>query len=129
MAEIVYAAEMRGAGAPIEGREGVIGAATSGVGPGGVDIAFKSEVVMSEDGFTETGTITHAGRGSVNFDTVGIGKMGPSPVDGVMHGTIMWNVTGGDGEFAGATGLITSNFTFSEQGDVIDNQYARIYTA
>ena len=49
-------------------------------------------------------------------------------VSGVNHGTIMWLVTEGDGEFSGASGLITANFTFSEQGDVVDNQYVRIYT-
>ena len=37
-------------------------------------------------------------------------------------------ITEGDGEFSGATGLITSNFTFSAEGDVVDNQYVRIYT-
>ena len=40
----------------------------------------------------------------------------------------MWIVTEADGEFRGATGLITSNFTFSEQGEVVDNHYVRIYT-
>lgn len=129
MAEIVYATEMRGSGAPVEGREGVVRAATSGVGPNGEGIIFESEVVMSDDGFTESGSITLNGRGSVTFDTVGIGQLGPSPVEGVMHGIVMWNVTGGDGEFEGATGKITSNFTFSGEGEVVDNQYVRIYTA
>ena len=54
MAEIVYAAEMRGSGAPVEGQEGVMRAATSGKGPNAVDIIFESEVAMSEDGFTES---------------------------------------------------------------------------
>ena len=129
MAEIVYAAEMKGSGAPVEGREGVMRAATSGVGPNGEGIIFESEVVMSDDGFTEMGSITLDGRGSVTFDTVGIGQMVPSPVDGVMHGVIMWNVTGGDGEFEGASGKITSNFIFSGEGEVVDNEYVRIYTA
>ena len=127
MAEIVYAVEMTGSGAPVEGQEGVLRAATSGTGPNGESIIFESEVVMSDDGFTETGSITLNGRGSVTFDTIGIGQMAPSPVEGVMHGAIMWNVTGGDGEFACATGKITSNFTFSAEGAVVDNQYARIY--
>ena len=99
MAEIIYAAEMKGSGGPVEGREGVLRAATSGVGPNGESIIFESEVVMSDDGFTETGSITLDGRGSLTFDTIGIGQMGPTiPDESVMHGTIMWNVTGGDGE-------------------------------
>lgn len=129
MAERVFAVEMTGSGAPVEGEEGVMRAATSGVGPNGVGIIFESEIVMSDDGFTETGSITLNGRGSVTFDTIGIGEMGSSPEEGVMHGVIMWNITGGDGEFEGATGKITSNFTFSGTGAVTDNQYVRIYTS
>ncbi len=129
MTEIIYATEMTGSGAPVEGQEGVIRAATSGVGPNGEGIIFESEVVMSDDGFTETGSITLEGRGSVTFDTIGIGTMDPSPDEGVMHGVVMWNIIDGDGEFSGATGKITSNFTFSGEGVVTDNQYVRIYTA
>ena len=39
----------------------------------------------------------------------------------------MWTITGGDGVFAGAQGLITSNFTVSVDGDVVDNHVARLY--
>jgi hypothetical protein len=39
----------------------------------------------------------------------------------------MWVVTGGAGSFAGARGLITSNFVASAQGEVVDNQFARLY--
>lgn len=38
-----------------------------------------------------------------------------------------WRITGGAGHLAGATGVITSNFTVSTDGDVIDDQFARIY--
>ena len=54
--------------------------------------------------------------------------MRPSPVTGLTHGSIVGNVTSGEGEFAGASGLITSNFTLSEQGAVVDNYYARLFT-
>jgi len=40
---------------------------------------------------------------------------------------VLWNVTGGDGRFAGARGLITSSFTVSPDGEVIDHHIARIY--
>ncbi|MCH8298375.1 MAG: hypothetical protein IH873_09925 [Chloroflexi bacterium] len=91
-------------------------------------MTFESEVVLTGDGFDEVGTINYTGRGSLKFKTVGVGHMAPSPVPGINHGTVMWSITEGDGEFSGATGLITSNFTFSEQGDVVDNQYVRLYT-
>jgi hypothetical protein len=41
----------------------------------------------------------------------------------------MWNITGGDGEFAGATGRVASNFMFSAAGELTDNQYVRIFTS
>jgi hypothetical protein len=39
----------------------------------------------------------------------------------------MWTVTGGDGLFAGAQGLITSNFAVSAGGEVVDHHVARLY--
>jgi len=128
MAEIVFAMELIGKGVPVEGRERTFHAETTGTGPGGERVTFESEVVLTDDGFDEVGTINYAGRGSLKFNTVGVGHMTPSPISGINHGTIMWNITEGEGEFSGATGLITSNFTFSEQGDVVDNHYVRLYT-
>ncbi len=128
MAEIVFATETRGKGVPVDGKENTFHVECSGTGSQGESVTFESEVVMTGDGFDEVGTINYAGRGSLKFKTVGIGHMAPSAVSGVNHGSIMWSVTEGDGEFSGATGLITSNFTFSDQGDVVDNQYVRIYT-
>jgi len=40
---------------------------------------------------------------------------------------VLWTITGGDGAFAGARGLITSNFTVAADGEVVDNHFARIY--
>jgi hypothetical protein len=37
------------------------------------------------------------------------------------------DVTGGEGRFAGARGLITSNFTVSGDGEVADHHFARLY--
>ena len=54
--------------------------------------------------------------------------MAPSAVSGLNHGAVLWTINEGDGEFSGGTGIITSNFTFSDQGDVVDNEYVRIYT-
>jgi hypothetical protein len=128
MAEIVFAMELRGKGVPVGGRENTFHVETSGTGPEGESVMFESEVVLTGDGFDEVGTIKYGGRGSVKFNTVGVGHMAPSPVPGVNHDTAMWLVTEGDGDFSGASGLITGNFTFSEQGDVVDNHYVRLYT-
>ena len=129
MPEIVFAMELRGTAGPVEGRENTFGAQTTGIGPGGEAVTFESEVVIIEDGFRETGTIDIAGRGTLTFDTIGVGHAGPSPVLGWNQGTVMWKITGGDSEFSDATGLITSNFKSSDQGEVVDNQYVRVFTA
>lgn len=128
MAEIVFAMELRGNAAPVEGKENTFHAQTSGTGPRGEAVTFESDVVLLDEGFDEFGSINYAGRGSLKFKTAGVGHMGASPVSGLNHGSIMWIVTEADGEFKGATGLITSNFTFSEQGEVVDNHYVRIFT-
>ena len=49
------------------------------------------------------------------------------PLDGVQRGSVMWEVTGGEGRLAGAQGLITSNFTVGSRGEVVDDQFARLF--
>jgi len=94
----------------------------------GETATLDSTVERFPDGsFVEDGTITYGRFGSVTFSTVGRGTVGPTPVEGWVHGAVMWAVTGGEGRLAGARGLITSNFVASAQGEVIDNQIARLY--
>ena len=128
MAEIVFAMELKGSGAPVEGKENTIRANNSGTGPKGEAVSFESEVLLTDDGFKEFGTITYAGRGSLRFDTIGLGYMTESPIAGLSYGAVLWNVTVGDGEFSGATGVVTSNFSFAEDGKIVDNHYVRIFT-
>jgi hypothetical protein len=71
MAEIVLATESKGKGVPVEGKEGVFHVECSGTGPQAEVVTFESEVVMTDDGFTETGTIGYAGRGSIKFENIG----------------------------------------------------------
>jgi hypothetical protein len=40
---------------------------------------------------------------------------------------VIWEVTEGRGQFARATGLITSNFTVGSKGEVVDNHYVRLF--
>ncbi len=126
MSELVFAMELHGQAAPVEGREGVLQAQTVGRGPTGETVTFTSEVVIGGETFTETGRIEYGGRGSVQFDTVGAGYLGPSPMPEVQWGVINWRITSGDGEFQGAQGHITSNFTVGASGNVVDNHYVRM---
>ncbi len=87
---------------------------------------FTSEVVLRGETFQESGRIEYGGRGAVQFVTAGAGYLGPSPLPETQWGAVIWRLTGGDGEFQGASGYITSNFTVSAGGEVVDNHYVRM---
>jgi hypothetical protein len=53
--------------------------------------------------------------------------LAPSASPGLRHGTVTWELDGGSGPFAGASGRITSNFTVTEEGDVADEQLGLIF--
>ncbi|MGH7279240.1 MAG: hypothetical protein ACREJG_11210, partial [Candidatus Rokuibacteriota bacterium] len=137
MREIVFALEFKGSAAPVPGSTNRLRATTSArsqalrsvmkadgiqaaVEPAGGDVAsFESEVeIMTEGAFSESGSIGYGSAGKITFKTVGRGVLGPSPTAGTQRGAVIWEVTGGDGRFSGAQGLITSNFTVGEQGEV-----------
>ena len=94
----------------------------------GEEAVLESRVERRGDGtFVEDGTIRYGPSGMLSFVTVGAGCVGPSPVPGWQHGAVVWAVTEGEGWLAGARGLITSNFTVSTDGEVVDNHVARLY--
>lgn len=144
--ELVFALEFRGRGGPSGTSTTTRRARTTApsqilstiLGAGAIDTVIRhvdgdvavldSTVERFPDGsFVEEGTIAYGRFGSVSFKTVGRGTVGPSPIDGWVHGAVMWTITGGEGRLAGARGLVTSNFVASAQGEVIDNQIARLY--
>jgi hypothetical protein len=146
MREVVFALEFRGRAGPVPGVERrrqarstapsqrlstVLG--PEGVGAAGEVLAGESAVLESrverfDDGsFVEDGTITYGSAGRVVFETLGRGWVGPAPAAGSVVGGVVWTITAGDGAFAGARGLITSNFTVSAEGEVIDHHVTRLY--
>jgi hypothetical protein len=146
MQQLLYAMQFRGEGVPAD--DGSMHASTrapstritSSVGAAGLggsiergnggEATFVSQVRMTGDtSFDETGTITFGDGNSFDFSTIGEGYMGSSPVDGLAHGAVSWRIHGGTGQFAGATGIITSNFTFSAEGEVTDYQFGVIWLA
>ena len=126
MRDMVFAMELRGRAAPVEGRASTLRPQTSGRGPAGETVNFASEVVFTGEHFNETGSIEYVGRGQVTFETVGVGHLEPSPLPETQWGAVIWRMTAGTGEFQGATGYITSNFTVSATGEVVDNQYVQM---
>jgi hypothetical protein len=146
MREVVFALEFRGRagatpGAARERRARSTAASqtlTTVMRPAGVDarietVAGEAAVLESRverfgDGtFVEDGTITYGSAGAVRFETVGRGWVEPAPRPGWVVGGVVWTIVAGDGIFAGARGLITSNFTVSAEGDVVDDHVARVY--
>ena len=148
MKQILYSTQFKGTAAPEEGSSNVLKAATKApscnistvVGPQGVtgsieeaagdEASFESVVTITgETSFQETGSVTFGEGGhGFTFDTVGEGYLGKSPEEGVLHGSVIWRIEKGQGQFEGAAGFITSNFTVGAQGEVTDNHFGVIYT-
>ena len=106
------------------GAEGIHG--TIKPAPGG-KAEFESEVTLTGDtSFLEKGRIRFGDGNRLQFSTVEHGYLGDSADPKLKSGAVIWRVDGGEGQFAGATGFITSNFTLSDAGDVTDNQFGVI---
>ncbi|MGA8641451.1 hypothetical protein [Candidatus Binatus sp.] len=89
---------------------------------------FESEVTLTgETSFLEKGSIRFGDGNRLQFSSIERGYLGDSADPKLKSGAVMWRVDGGDGQFAGATGYITSNFTLSDAGDVTDNQFGVIF--
>lgn len=96
----------------------------------GGEATFTSEVTFtSETSFQEVGTIGFGEGHLLHFSTVGGGYLEASADPTRKHGTVMWRVDGGEGQFAGATGFITSNFFVSEDLTVTDHHFGVIFLA
>lgn len=142
MRQIVYAMRFSGQASPVGTTGSVLHASTtapstvltSRVDPEGLtgglealpggEAVFTSEVTFSsESDFLETGTIAFGDDHRLRFSTIGQGYLGPSADPGRKHGTVMWRVDGGTGQFAEASGLITSNFFVDEGLGVVDHHF------
>jgi hypothetical protein len=90
----------------------------------GTEATFFSEVTFTgETSFQEIGAITFGAGNTVHFSTVGSGYLGPSVDPSRKHGAVMWRVERGEGQFAGASGLITSNFLVGADLAVTDHHF------
>jgi hypothetical protein len=107
---------------------GLNGLSTAMEGAAGASAKFDSRVRMGAEGaFDEDGTISFGEGNCVRFATVNQGYVAPTNEPGITAGAVIWRVEGGEGQFAGASGLITSNFYFNVDGEVTDNQFGVIF--
>jgi len=90
---------------------------------------FESEVTLAgESSFVESGSIAFGeGNHRLRFSTVGQGHLGSSADPKLKSGVVMWRIEKGEGQFANATGYITSNFTLSDAGEVTDHHFGVIF--
>jgi hypothetical protein len=93
-------------------------------------VSLESEMVFADaTTFRERGTIVFGPQGELHFRTLGTGHLAPSPDRGPRSGTVTWELDGGSGRFAGASGRITSTFSVTNEGEVADEQVGRIFLA
>lgn len=103
------------------GPDGVLGSLAPA--PGG-EAAFTSVVTFTgETSFQETGTIGFGEGHALHFSTVGSGYLAPCADPTRKHGAVTWRIDSGEGQFTGASGLITSNFFVDEQLAVVDHHF------
>ena len=92
---------------------------------------FESDVAITgEDTFQEKGRIKFgkSGKHGFSFTTVGAGSFKAGPDAGGMHGAVVWRITRGFGQFKGAKGYITSNFSVDGEGRLVDRQVGQFFT-
>jgi hypothetical protein len=85
---------------------------------------FESEVIFTGDtSFQEVGTIRFGDGHRLRFASVGSGFLAPSADPARKQGAVTWRVDGGEGQFAGASGLITSNLFVDTQLGIVDHHF------
>lgn len=114
----------RAPGCTIRSRVGTEGLCGSVHSTGSDEATCESELVFTGAAtFQQAGTIVFGTGGHrLRFSTVGSAYLGPAADDERRHGAAIWRVDGGEGQFAGASGLIASNFVVDAAGEVTDHQ-------
>ena len=100
-----------------DGLQGAIGPL-----PGG-EATFTSEVtITAAETFLEISAMTFGEGHRLRLTTVGSGYLGSSADPALQLGAVIWRVEGGEGQFAGASGLICANVRLRDNGQVVAHQ-------
>jgi len=105
------------------------GGLTGGFDPAStVDAIFQSRVELKSDGtFLEDGSISFGSDHRIHFRTRVPGWVADSPDPKLRQGTVTFEVTSGEGQFEGAAGVITSNFTMTADGEITGHHIGVLY--
>ncbi len=94
----------------------------------GDEVSFTSELTLTgKTSFQEVGTIAFGNGHRLRFATVGSGYLGLGPDSTCQQGAAVWRVEGGEGQFAGACGLITSNFSLDADHEMISHHLGVLF--
>ena len=89
---------------------------------------LESELLFADENtFREHGTLTFGSGSDVDFQTLGTGHLTACVDPDVRLGSVTWELDGGRGRFAHATGRITSNFTVGAGGEVEDAHVGLVF--
>jgi hypothetical protein len=99
------------------------------VEPGeGEEALLVARLVLADDGsFDQSGTIEFAPGHALVFRSVGVARLGRSPDPHLRHGAAVLEIEGGEGQFRGARGRITSNFLVSDTNELTENHFGLIF--
>lgn len=109
----------------IIGADGLVGQIESIAGGEGT---FASEVTLTgATSFQEVGSISIGDRHRLRFSTIGSGYLGAWTDRAQRHGAVVWQVAGGEGQFVGARGLITTHIAIGDGGEVTAHHLGVIF--
>lgn len=92
----------------------------------GDEALLEARMVIAEDTFEATGSINFGTGHALRFHTRD-GRLEPTPDAHLRQGTGTAEVEGGIGQFANASGRITSNFFISDTGELTDHQLGLVF--
>ena len=77
--------------------------------------------------FEEVGTISFGSGNALRFRSIGRGTLEPSIDPALRQGSAAWEIDGGVGVFARASGRVVSNVLVAVSGELTDHQVAVVF--
>ena len=133
---ISFALQFKGEAVELDGgrfwaetRADPVGLDTSAERPDGIEadgaLCRRNLELWADGSLVQTGEITFGAGDAVTFRARG--TLGASPDPHLRHGTAVFEVTGGRGRLAGASGFVTSNFLLSDTGELTDHHLGLVF--
>lgn len=92
----------------------------------GAEAVLEARMVVSKEGFEAIGSINFGASHAFHFRSHG-GRLAATPDGHLRQGAASGEVEGGIGQFANASGRITSNFFISDTGELTDHQLGLVF--